>query len=75
MPIYEYVCKACNAKFERLVKSMNGKERIKCPQCSSARTAREHSVFAVGAASPKPAAAPGRCHGCADSGTCPMSGM
>ena len=75
MPVYEYTCKACDAKFERLLKTMSGKERIKCPECGSTKTARAHSVFAVGAAAPKSSAAPRSCADCAGSGSCPMSGM
>ena len=40
MPIYEYNCKSCDAKFEKLVKSMNGRAQIACPECGSTKTAR-----------------------------------
>lgn len=32
MPIYEYKCKNCNHKFEKLI---FGEEEVKCPKCSS----------------------------------------
>ena len=52
MPIYEYTCRNCDAKFEELVRSINASEaKVKCPQCGSPKTARALSVFAVGAES------------------------
>ncbi|MBN2238829.1 MAG: zinc ribbon domain-containing protein [Dehalococcoidales bacterium] len=34
MPIYEYVCSSCNAKFE-LLRSMNkADEEVECPTCN-----------------------------------------
>ena len=72
MPIYEYACKSCDAKFEKLVKSMSangeGGEKIKCPSCGSNKTARALSVFAVGAESMRSSSATapptcGRCGG------------
>lgn len=32
MPIYEYFCKGCNEKFERLQK-MTESSNVKCPKC------------------------------------------
>jgi putative FmdB family regulatory protein len=50
MPIYEYHCKSCEAKFEKLVRSMSAADDgIKCPECGSDKTARALSVFAVAA--------------------------
>jgi putative FmdB family regulatory protein len=73
VPIYEYTCKSCNAKFEQLVRSMssgNGassKSKVKCPECGSVQTARALSVFAVSSdAGKSPSAdapACGRCGG------------
>ena len=49
MPIYEYTCGKCDAKFEQLVRSMSNADdaKIKCPACGSDKTARALSVFAV----------------------------
>ena len=53
MPLYEYTCKSCDARFEQLVRTMNaGDAKVKCPKCGSAKTARALSVFAVNDASP-----------------------
>ncbi len=73
MPIYEYTCKACNAKFEHLHRSMSADEKVKCPTCGSAKTARALSVFAVGAESPKSSAPSSPCARCGNpNGSCPM---
>lgn len=66
MPIYEYTCQSCNKKFEQLVRSMSSDEKCKCPECGSPKTARNLSVFAVGAESSRGSSdAPmcGRCGG------------
>ena len=43
MPMYDYVCAACGAKFEELCR--NGEETAPvCPQCGSADTQRQLSV-------------------------------
>jgi putative FmdB family regulatory protein len=48
MPIYEYQCKACGERFERLVRMMGSSEQVRCPKCESAKTERALSVFGVG---------------------------
>ncbi len=76
MPIYEYVCKACKAKFEQLQRTMSSDVRVKCPECGSGNTSRELSVFAVAADSGKGSDGPpgggscGRCGGAP--GSCSM---
>ncbi len=35
MPIFEYKCIRCNAKFEILHKSLTNQEEVICPECSS----------------------------------------
>ena len=74
MPIYEYACKSCDTKFEKLVRSMSGQERIECPNCGSSETARALSLFAVGAEGAKssPAPPPGMCGRCGGPGPCSM---
>jgi putative FmdB family regulatory protein len=45
MPIYEYVCDDCGARYERIVLSQN--QAITCPQCESAKHTIQLSVFAA----------------------------
>src|SRR4051812_30032659 len=44
VPIYEYTCKQCDAKFDQLQRTMSAAEgstaAVKCPSCGSTRTAR-----------------------------------
>jgi putative FmdB family regulatory protein len=75
MPIYEYTCKTCDAKFEQLQRTMSGDVKAKCPECGSTKTARALSVFAVAADSAKsaPSTAPGMCGRCGGApGSCSM---
>lgn len=61
MPIYEYVCMACESRFEELVR--NGADPD-CPDCGSADVRRQLSVFAaVGGESPQPSFGGGGCCG------------
>lgn len=46
MPIFEYRCKDCGEKFETLVYSSSGDETIECPECGSAQTEKQMSMFA-----------------------------
>jgi len=69
MPIYEYQCKACGERFERLVRTMSSSEAIRCPKCESPKTERALSVFGVGKGgtssegAPPPPPGCGRCGG------------
>lgn len=47
MPIYEYRCRACEAEFEQLVRSMDGDKGMTCPKCNSKQVERRLSVFAA----------------------------
>jgi putative FmdB family regulatory protein len=76
MPVYEYKCNGCDARFEELVRSMSARQQVKCPQCGSSRTARTLSVFAVSSESAKSSPAPGGgCGRCGGPGPCAMDGM
>lgn len=80
MPIYEYTCPACGAKFDQLVRTMSGSDaaKVKCPKCNSAQTTRALSVFAVaseGAKSSGGSAADAPMCGCGRrQGSCGMGG-
>lgn len=71
MPIYEYVCKKCAARFEHLAKSMSDSANVKCQRCGSTRTEREMSVFAVGSSTGGNAPV-GPCADCGEAGGCRM---
>jgi len=45
MPIYEFVCMTCEARFEELV-SLNADDPP-CPDCGATKVARQLSVFAA----------------------------
>ena len=74
MPIYEYQCGKCGKAFERLVRSAG--EAASCPECGSAKTARQLSVFAaavknaVPASCPVGTSCPSAGTSCCGSGTC-----
>lgn len=74
MPIYEYQCKACNEKFEKLIRSTSAEAKVQCPACGSKKVEKALSVFAVGAeGAGKSAARPPGCAGCCGAeGACPM---
>lgn len=75
MPIYEYTCRECGAKFEQLVRSMSGGEKFNCPKCGSKQTNRALSVFAVGAEGAKASSAASdmpMCGRCGEPGPCAM---
>ena len=44
MPIYEYVCMACESHFEELVRNGDDPD---CPDCGAANVRRQLSVFAA----------------------------
>ena len=46
MPIFEYVCKECNAGFEILVR---GEQTVECLSCHSTNLEKQLSVFAASA--------------------------
>jgi putative FmdB family regulatory protein len=65
MPIYQYACRSCQRRFDRLVM---GQTRPECPTCGSDDLDRLLSVFAVshGAGSAPGRAPGGACGTCGD---------
>jgi putative FmdB family regulatory protein len=69
MPIYEYICNDCEARFERIV--INRQQEIACPKCASKKATIQLSVFATSngssngasAKSPKSLSGSGGCCG------------
>jgi putative FmdB family regulatory protein len=47
MPVYEYVCKDCNRKFDTLVRNLAAADDVTCSTCSSANVRRLVSGFAT----------------------------
>jgi len=60
MPIYEYVCMACESHFEELVR--NGEEPD-CPDCGASNVRRQLSVFAAHGTAGQPSFGGGGCCG------------
>jgi putative FmdB family regulatory protein len=76
MPIFEYVCSACDHGFEALV---FGDEKASCPKCHGKRLTPKLSVFAVAAkGGSRSAPSVGACGSCGDPrgpGACSMPHM
>jgi putative FmdB family regulatory protein len=67
MPIYEYICDACNEHFEKIV--INKQQEISCPKCSSKKATIQLSVFATaGGGSPSSGSASGGGGSCCGGG-------
>ena len=64
MPLYEYECPACLARFDRLV-SASAADDAACPRCGEPRARRLISVIAgmTGRAAP-PTCGQGACESC-----------
>ncbi len=45
MPIYEYRCRQCAEKFEKLVRSSIAATEVECPKCHSSEVKKVFSVF------------------------------
>lgn len=58
MPLYEFVCRHCNAEVELLVRA---EERPACPQCHQPNLQRQLSVIATPASGGKSEPAPAAC--------------
>lgn len=71
MPIFEYLCQDCGARFEKLVRRSEDSSTPACPTCGADGATQQLSTFAAHSHSaPSRAAAPP----CA-SGMCPTPGM
>ncbi|MFV2074423.1 MAG: zinc ribbon domain-containing protein [Thermoanaerobaculales bacterium] len=51
MPIYEYRCKSCEARFSRLQRVGAGADGLRCPECESEKVDRLLSTFASASSS------------------------
>lgn len=48
MPFYEFECRRCGARFERLLPAHASKEGVVCPHCESQETRRVFTPFHIG---------------------------
>lgn len=64
MPVYEYRCKNCGAKFEKLVR---GSEKVTCPECGKSRLDKLFSVFGVKSGGKFTPSGAGGCDSCSAS--------
>jgi len=73
MPIFEYSCKDCGTRFEKLVRRTG--DEILCPSCGKDEVAQELSTFAAHAnGAPKEAAPKMPCgNRCPTPGLCGMN--
>ena len=79
MPIYEYHCGACQAKFDKMRPMSAADDQVKCPECGSPRTTRALSVVAIASADGGSKSSPGAssdggpmCGRCGGPGPCAM---
>lgn len=74
MPMFEYFCPDCNARFEKLVRHVtpeNAEGGVACPTCERADTRRVLSVFApVSSGARSSQMADGCCGGSGEGGFC-----
>ena len=61
MPIYEYVCMACESHFEELVR--HDDTGVACPDCAATDVRKQLSVFATAGVSSQPSFGGGGCCG------------
>src|SRR5438874_1085873 len=47
MPVYEFVCKDCNTRFDALVRNFKAADEVTCRGCESGNVRRMVSTFAV----------------------------
>ena len=46
MPLFEFVCTACQGDFEELVRSASATDEVNCPKCGSPKVQKKISTFA-----------------------------
>ncbi|MFZ5927976.1 MAG: FmdB family zinc ribbon protein [Acidobacteriota bacterium] len=51
MPMYEYRCQECGAKYEQLRRMSEADTNLECPLCGSRNVCREVSACAIGGSS------------------------
>lgn len=46
MPLFEYRCRECDARFEKIVPGSN-RDDVECPHCGTEKAERQISTFAT----------------------------
>ena len=73
MPVFEYECRKCGARFEALVRSAS--QAVLCEKCGAPDPVRKVSRFAPASSSPKNACpAAGSCPSAESAGGCGCGG-
>lgn len=62
MPLYEYQCRACDARFEAYVRAFA--EPVRCPACQAGTVEKLLSTFAMASSGPSAAGARSAGGGC-----------
>ncbi|MDD5307633.1 MAG: zinc ribbon domain-containing protein [Deltaproteobacteria bacterium] len=62
MPIFEFICSACDEEFEEIVSS--AKEKVPCPKCGGRKVKRKPSAFAIKTSGRFVSSRGGSCSGC-----------
>ncbi|HVC34031.1 MAG TPA: zinc ribbon domain-containing protein [Chloroflexota bacterium] len=73
MPLYEYRCAECDARFEKLTSFQQADTGVRCPECGGIHPRRLISVFASFAPAGDGSAAPAS-GGCGCGGSCSCRG-
>lgn len=68
MPIYEYTCTECDARFEKFVRSIAQDADIHCPECGGSQVKKGWSLFGT-KLNAGPGALPSAAGDCAPTGT------
>jgi putative FmdB family regulatory protein len=70
MPIYEYACRECGARFEKLIRRSSDSDALLCPECGASTVDQQLSTFAAHAGGRTRESLPM----CPSGGVCPTPG-
>jgi len=70
MPLYEYICQKCEARFDALRAMSDADAPIACPACGSEETGRAISLFSAIGGEGVIAGAGSSCGSCTPSSSC-----